>query len=82
MLEEYGIEQLYAHQSEAINAAREEGKHVVISTSTASGKSMVYHLPVLDKILHDSKAKAIYIFPTVSLFVVIIQYMGLRWAGK
>lgn len=68
MLQAYGIEQLYAHQSEAINAAREERKHVVISTSTASGKSMVYHLPVLDKVLRDPEAKAVYIFPTVGPF--------------
>lgn len=65
MIKSFGIAKLYAHQSEAINATRCDGKHVVIATATASGKSMVYHVPVLDAVMSDTQATAIYIFPTV-----------------
>ena len=45
-LQEAGIHRLYSHQAEAIEAV-EKGKHVVIVTPTASGKTLCYNLPVL-----------------------------------
>ena len=58
---------LWGHQVEAINAIR-EGKNTVIVTSTASGKSLCYNLPVLQTILEeDPNSTAIYIFPTKAL---------------
>ncbi|MFX0043619.1 MAG: DEAD/DEAH box helicase, partial [Candidatus Hodarchaeota archaeon] len=57
---------LWGHQAEAINAIR-EGHNTVIVTSTASGKSLCYNLPVLDSILHDEKTTALYVFPTKAL---------------
>ncbi len=58
---------LWGHQAEAINAIR-EGKNTVIVTSTASGKSLCYNLPVLQTILEeDPNSTAIYIFPTKAL---------------
>jgi len=65
-LRERGIEQLYSHQRRAIAAAR-DGKHVVIATPTASGKSLCFHLPVLDAIARDPAATAIYLYPTKAL---------------
>lgn len=61
-----GIEQLYSHQAEAIEAVR-RGENPVIVTPTASGKTLCYNLPVLDAILKDQNARAIYLFPTKAL---------------
>ncbi|KAI1079095.1 P-loop containing nucleoside triphosphate hydrolase protein [Whalleya microplaca] len=61
-----GITQFYAHQAEAINHL-EAGHHVVVSTSTSSGKSLIYQLPVLHALEHDHNTRAMYIFPTKAL---------------
>src|SRR5262245_45525874 len=69
-----GIDRLYAHQTEAVLAAR-EGRHVVIATPTASGKSLCFHLPVLEALARSAgrdagnagAASAIYLFPTKAL---------------
>lgn len=61
-----GIERLYTHQSAAFRTA-EEGRHVVAVTPTASGKTLCYNLPVLQKILADDSARALYLFPTKAL---------------
>ena len=57
---------LWNHQAEAINKIR-EGKNTAIVTSTASGKSLCYNIPVLQSILQDPKTTALYIFPTKAL---------------
>ncbi|TXT65062.1 MAG: putative ATP-dependent helicase Lhr [Promethearchaeota archaeon] len=57
---------IWAHQAKAINAIR-EGKNTVISTSTASGKSLCYNLSVLQSIIENPKTTAIYVFPTKAL---------------
>jgi DEAD/DEAH box helicase domain-containing protein len=62
-----GVEQLYAHQAEAFTAAARDGKHVVVATPTASGKSLCFHLPVLEAIARDPTASAIYLYPTKAL---------------
>lgn len=61
-----GITQFYAHQAEAINNLQ-AGHHVVVSTSTSSGKSLIYQLPVLHALEQDHNTRAIYIFPTKAL---------------
>src|SRR5574342_958514 len=61
-----GIARLYSHQAEAIGLAR-EGKHVVVSTGTASGKSLAYHLPILERLLLEPAGTAFYLFPTKAL---------------
>lgn len=61
-----GVKNLYSHQSAAINAAR-AGKDVVIATSTASGKTLCYNLPVLEACTLNPKARALYLFPTKAL---------------
>jgi DEAD/DEAH box helicase domain-containing protein len=60
------ISELYSHQATAINRLW-EGKHVIVSTSTASGKSLIYQIPVLDALQEDQSVKALYIFPTKAL---------------
>jgi DEAD/DEAH box helicase domain-containing protein len=61
-----GIERLYTHQSQAIEAAV-RGENVVVVTGTASGKTLCYNLPVLHTILADPQARALYLFPTKAL---------------
>jgi DEAD/DEAH box helicase domain-containing protein len=65
-LEAEGIGELYAHQAEAIDAAR-SGENIVVVTSTASGKTLCYNLPVLETLSADPSARAFYIFPTKAL---------------
>jgi DEAD/DEAH box helicase domain-containing protein len=62
-----GIVELYGHQRECADLLHER-KHAVIATSTASGKSLAYHLPVLDAVLRDGlDARALYLYPTKAL---------------
>lgn len=61
-----GITQLYAHQTEAVNALH-RGQNVVVATSTSSGKSLIYQLPVLRALEEDCNSRAMYIFPTKAL---------------
>jgi len=65
-LRKRGIEQLYSHQAEAVEHAR-NGRDIVLVTPTASGKTLCYNLPVLQKIMEEPEARALYIFPTKAL---------------
>ena len=65
-LREAGITRLYSHQKRAYDLIK-AGKDVVLTTPTASGKSLAYNLPVLDDLLKDPDAKALYLFPTKAL---------------
>jgi DEAD/DEAH box helicase domain-containing protein len=64
-LEDLGLDHLWAHQRDAWEASA--GGPVILSTSTASGKSLGFNLPVLDTLLRDPKARALYIYPTKAL---------------
>lgn len=82
VLRQRGVQQLYSHQAHSI-AATMRGEDVVVVTPTASGKTMCYNLPVLDSILKDPDARALYLFPTkalsadqVSELYELIQAMG------
>ncbi len=61
-----GVEQLYTHQAEAIEHAL-AGRHTVVITPTASGKTLCYNAPVLNAILQDPSSRALYLFPTKAL---------------
>jgi len=61
-----GITSLYTHQAMAWQLAR-AGKHIVVVTGTASGKTLCYNLPVLDRLWRDEHARALYLFPTKAL---------------
>jgi DEAD/DEAH box helicase domain-containing protein len=61
-----GIGAFYTHQATAWRHAR-AGQHSVIVTGTASGKTLCYNLPVLDRLLRDPQARALYLFPTKAL---------------
>jgi DEAD/DEAH box helicase domain-containing protein len=61
-----GITALFAHQANAWERAR-AGANVVVTTGTASGKSLAFNLPVLDAISRDPKTRALYLYPTKAL---------------
>lgn len=61
-----GITQLYSHQAEAINNLH-DGHHVIVSTSTSSGKSLIYQIPMLHELEKDPESRGMYIFPTKAL---------------
>ncbi len=65
LLEERGV-RLYSHQALATDHIR-AGHSVVVATPTASGKSLIYNLPVLERHLHDPDARALYLFPLKAL---------------
>jgi DEAD/DEAH box helicase domain-containing protein len=65
-LEARGIDALYRHQAEAW-AAAERGEHVIVTTGTASGKSLAFNLPVLDALAREPKLRALYLYPTKAL---------------
>ena len=66
LLSACGISRMYSHQANAITNIW-DNKHVIVSTSTASGKSLIYQLPVIDALERDPTVKALYIFPTKAL---------------
>ena len=61
-----GIDALYTHQAAAYGAAS-AGRNLVVVTPTASGKTLCYNLPVLDRVLREPEARALYLFPTKAL---------------
>ncbi len=65
-LQKKGVEKLYSHQAEALEAIQ-RGKDVVVVTPTASGKTLCYNLPVLNTRLNSPNSKALYLFPTKAL---------------
>ena len=65
-LRKLDINRPYTHQADAIQRLK-AGQHVVLTTPTASGKSLCYNVPVLDRILTDPATRALYIFPTKAL---------------
>ncbi len=64
-LRQAGISELYSHQAEALEAARRGD--VIVTSGTASGKSLSFNLPVLDTLERDGRARALYLYPTKAL---------------
>ncbi len=65
-LRSQGIPRLYTHQAASL-AAVQDGRHIMVVTGTASGKTLCYNLPVLDSLLRDPEGRALYLFPTKAL---------------
>ncbi len=65
-LEASGIDSLYSHQAEAWEAAA-RGEHFVVTTGTASGKTLAFNLPVLAALAEEPKLRALYLYPTKAL---------------
>ena len=66
MLHDADIQRLFAHQARAIDLVR-AGEHVVVATPTASGKTLIYNLVVMDRFLVRPDSKALYMFPLKAL---------------
>jgi DEAD/DEAH box helicase domain-containing protein len=60
-----GIDELWSHQADALEASRRA--HTIVTTGTASGKSLAFNLPVLDTLATDLAARAFYLYPTKAL---------------
>src|ERR1039457_7575451 len=60
-----GVKRLYSHQAHALEAAWRGP--TIVTTGTASGKSLCFNLPTLDTLLRDAKARALYLYPTKAL---------------
>ena len=65
-LKQMGIETLYQHQVSATDAVR-KGDNVIVATPTASGKSLIYNLPVFEQIMRSPESTALYLFPLKAL---------------
>ena len=66
VLEKRGIFELYSHQAQAAELVR-SGRDIVLVTPTASGKTLCYNLPVLQRIMEEPETRALYLFPTKAL---------------
>ncbi len=77
-----GVEALYTHQAQAVNAVR-GGRNVCVVTPTASGKTLCYNLPVLDAVARDPTARALYLFPTKALAAdQLVELQGFAQAAE
>lgn len=74
-LERMGVSSLYSHQAETFDAVQRK-KDVVLVTQTASGKTISFNLPVLQGMMEDPSAKAIYLFPTKALADDQVEQLG------
>jgi DEAD/DEAH box helicase domain-containing protein len=70
-----GIEALYTHQRTAWDATV-RGEHVIVTTGTASGKTLAFNLPVLDAIAREPKQRALYLYPTKALAQDQLRSLG------
>jgi DEAD/DEAH box helicase domain-containing protein len=61
-----GVTELFTHQADAWDAAA-RGNHVIVTTGTASGKTLAFNLPILDALAREPKLRALYLYPTKAL---------------
>src|SRR5436853_593790 len=75
-----GIDRLYSHQAEAYDAVK-RGRQLVVVTPTASGKTLCYNLPVLQRLLENPEKRALYIYPTKALAQDQLAELGALKSG-
>src|SRR3989449_4272932 len=75
-----GIDRLYSHQAEAYDAVK-RGRHLVVVTPTASGKTLCYNLPVLQRLLEQPEKRALYVYPTKALAQDQLAELGALKSG-
>ena len=80
VLENTGYEALWAHQAHAVEALH-RGKHVAVTTPTASGKTLCFNLPVLQSVLEDPQARALYLYPMKALAQDQLKTLQ-EWKGQ
>src|SRR5215212_362574 len=74
-LEAIGVEQLFTHQADTWDAAA-RGDHLIVTTGTASGKTLAFNLPVLDALAREPKLRALYLYPTKALAQDQLRSLG------
>jgi DEAD/DEAH box helicase domain-containing protein len=70
-----GVGELYVHQADAWEAAA-RGEHLIVTTGTASGKTLAFNLPVLDALAREPKRRALYLYPTKALAQDQLRALG------
>ena len=80
ILEAAGIPALYTHQAEGIGKVL-AGQNVAVATPTASGKTLVYNVPVVARLLEDPGRRALYIFPLKALEQDQLDELRGCWTG-
>src|SRR6059058_3695608 len=75
-----GVERLYSHQAEAYEAVR-RGRNLVVVTPTASGKTLCYNLPILQRLLEHPEQRALYLYPTKALAQDQLAELGALKSG-
>jgi len=80
-LDRMKVKKLYPHQAQALDLVN-QGANVMISTGTASGKSLCYHLPVYEELLERPSSRAMYIFPTKALAQDQLRSLAVLQAGR
>jgi len=75
-----GVERLYSHQAEAYEAVR-RGRHLVVVTPTASGKTLCFNIPVLQRLLEHPEKRALYLYPTKALAQDQLAELGALKSG-
>src|SRR5260221_7561671 len=85
VLEKSGYEALWAHQAHAVEALHRKN-HVAVTTPTASGKTLCFNLPVMQSVLENPKARALYLYPMKALaqdqLKTLQEWMGRLKASK
>ena len=85
VLEKSGYDALWTHQAHAVEALH-RGSHVAVTTPTASGKTLCFNLPVMQKVLENPKARALYLYPMKALaqdqLKTLQEWMGRLKAAK
>ena len=79
-----GVKALYSHQALAMDIIR-AGRDVVVTTPTASGKTLIYNLPFLERHLSDPEATALYLFPLKALAQdqkKSLEGLTIHWPGE
>jgi DEAD/DEAH box helicase domain-containing protein len=79
-LQDSGIRRLYTHQAAAINAAR-AGESVTVVTTTASGKTLCFNVPVAERMVERRESRALYLYPTKALAQDQLQKLN-SWAAS
>jgi DEAD/DEAH box helicase domain-containing protein len=80
VLEKAGFDAAYTHQAQAISALQ-AGKNVAVTTPTASGKTLCFNLPVMQSILENPQARALYLYPMKALAQDQLKTLQ-EWGGR
>src|SRR5439155_21066181 len=75
-----GVARLYSHQAEAYEAVR-RGRNLVVVTPTASGNTLCYHHPILQRLLEHPEQRALYLYPTKALAQDQLAELGALKSG-